>query len=122
MNPALIRMPDPPDLEGRTVLITGATGGIGQALVRSFAAAGCNIGLHYNQNHSAAVVMDQLKSRGSGRKESFDLERDSGYEDLVSAFESKIGQIHFLINNAGSAISYRDFLSYRSTIGIVPML
>jgi len=38
----------------RQVLITGAAGGIGQALVSEFLSRGCSIGLHYRSNASEA--------------------------------------------------------------------
>ena len=43
-------MPDTiaPDLAGKSVLITGASTGIGAAAARAFARAGCNVGIHYN--------------------------------------------------------------------------
>ena len=38
----------------KTVLITGASGGIGRALVRGFANAGYNVGIHYYRNREGA--------------------------------------------------------------------
>jgi len=37
-------------LEGKTVLVTGASGGIGRAIVKGFANEGARIALHANKN------------------------------------------------------------------------
>ncbi len=52
-------------LEGLTVLITGASGGIGQALTRVFARAGCRLALHANARRDA--IDEQIATLGLGR-------------------------------------------------------
>ena len=47
------------DFSGKTVLVTGASGSIGQAIVRQFAAAGARVAIHYHANRDAA---EQLNS------------------------------------------------------------
>ncbi|KAI0728880.1 3-oxoacyl-reductase [Fomitopsis betulina] len=52
-------------LKGRLVLITGCTGGIGQATAKSFARVGCSIAVHYNADSSAAkaeTLIAELKT------------------------------------------------------------
>ncbi|TFY62821.1 hypothetical protein EVJ58_g3625 [Rhodofomes roseus] len=52
-------------LRGRLVLITGCTGGIGQATAKSFARVGCSIAVHYNAQSSAAkadTLITELKT------------------------------------------------------------
>ena len=38
------------DLDGKIILITGASTGIGAALVRAFSAQGARIAIHYNES------------------------------------------------------------------------
>src|SRR5436190_837726 len=55
-------MPEPltPDLAGKSVLITGASTGIGAAAARAFARAGCRVAIHYNAslNRAEEVAAD----------------------------------------------------------------
>ncbi|CCM00140.1 uncharacterized protein FIBRA_02167 [Fibroporia radiculosa] len=52
-------------LKGRLILITGGTGGIGQATAKAFAHVGCSIAIHYNAASSKAkaeTLMGQLQT------------------------------------------------------------
>ena len=93
----------------KTVLITGATGGIGQALCREFAEHGYNIILHYNCNE---VKAKQLKKE---LKEKYkvnvcvlraDLGKPSEAVELAKTARYIMGNIDILINNAG--IAYQE--------------
>ncbi|HIW94386.1 MAG TPA: SDR family NAD(P)-dependent oxidoreductase, partial [Candidatus Flavonifractor merdipullorum] len=42
-------------MQGKTVLITGASRGIGAACARRFAAAGCRVAVNYHHSEDAAL-------------------------------------------------------------------
>ena len=94
-------MDEPVNLQGRTVLITGAGNGIGQALARGFASDGANV--------VACDVDDEgLEETVRGHNGSFevshcDVTSAGDVEGLVSKTLDRFGQIDVLFNNAGVA-------------------
>ena len=50
------------DLKGKTVLVTGGSRGIGEAIVRAVAAAGGDVLLHYGKSRAAAeAIQDAIR-------------------------------------------------------------
>jgi NAD(P)-dependent dehydrogenase (short-subunit alcohol dehydrogenase family) len=87
-------------LTGQTILLTGATGAIGQAICQSLAAEGARVVIHYGRNRAAAE--DLLQSiGGQGVILSADLSRPEGATALWDAAVAAFGRITGLVNNAG---------------------
>ncbi len=80
----------------KTVLITGATGDIGQAIVKAF--KGWNVVVQYNKNEEKA---DELLKIVDGIKVKCDVGNFSSVENMFEVARSKFGKIDVLINNAG---------------------
>ena len=59
------------DLNGKAVLITGASSGIGAALARAFAAQGAALALHYNSHEEAARALAAEIGAGARRRSWF---------------------------------------------------
>ena len=66
-----------PDLAGKIVLVTGASGGIGSAIARAFAAEGAKLALHYHR-HRAAVGALQRELQSSPRDGAHDALHTAG--------------------------------------------
>ncbi len=87
----------------KTVLITGAAGGIGTALCMKFASMGWNIVLHYNNSvYAAKTLAETLKSNGADvLLYRADLTEKNEVQAMVHSALSRFGKIDALINNAG---------------------
>jgi 3-oxoacyl-[acyl-carrier protein] reductase len=94
------------DLSGRVALVTGASGGIGTALVRSLAQAGCHVAISYNsQNAEAEKLASDVRAQGV-RTECFfaDLALPGASRELIEAVEAHLGPVDILVANAGLGI------------------
>ncbi|WP_099038221.1 SDR family NAD(P)-dependent oxidoreductase [Mycobacterium neglectum] len=87
----------------KTVLVTGASSGIGAAVATAFASAGASVAVHYHRNVSGAeAVLAAIESAGGrGMLVGADLMTPNGADDVVSAAEAEFGPIDVLVNNAG---------------------
>ena len=76
---------------GKTVLVTGAAGGIGRTITASFAAEG------------AQVAVTDRDTKGLAADAAFDGDlRDSGFcDELPAKVADRLGRLDILINNAG---------------------
>lgn len=91
------------NLENKVVLITGGSRGIGEAIVRKFAALGAKVAFTYRSSSERSdAIVAELNAAGS---DTAAFQSDAGNfsqaEELVKAVTDKFGQIDVLINNAG---------------------
>jgi NAD(P)-dependent dehydrogenase (short-subunit alcohol dehydrogenase family) len=91
-------------LEGQIALITGATGGIGRALAKAFAAEGCNLILTgRNQSALKKISRELARKKIQILAHPCDVRNPHSVDDLFRAVRSRFRRLDILINNAGIA-------------------
>lgn len=95
-----------PDLDGKAVLITGASTGIGAALALAFGAQGAKVAVHYNSSREAAekVVRDIEEGGGSAVLVRADASDSRALAAAVEEAAAALGGLDGLINNAGGMV------------------
>ncbi len=88
------------ELTGRAVLVTGAAGGIGQALCKAFVAAGMRVGV-CDVNLSGAERVAAALGAGNAVAVAADVADPAACEKAVAAVADRFGGLHALVNNAG---------------------
>ncbi|MBQ3502388.1 MAG: SDR family oxidoreductase [Clostridia bacterium] len=91
----------------KTVLITGASRGIGREIALKFAGEGYNVVLNYNSSEKKAKELaNQIEKCGVGCLVlKADVAIESEVKDMVDVALKQFGKIDVLVNNAGVALS-----------------
>ncbi|WP_149539193.1 3-oxoacyl-[acyl-carrier-protein] reductase [Siccirubricoccus phaeus] len=99
-------------LDGKTALVTGATGGIGAAVARALHAQGAAVALTGRRAAELEALAAELGAKGEAPVlvAPADLADPAAPAALVEAVEGKLGGLDILVNNAGFT---RDMLALR---------
>lgn len=87
----------------KTVLITGATSGIGRATARAFAKNNYKIIICGRREDRLAELQDELSQRTEVHTLLFDVRRKKAVEESIASLPENFAAIDILINNAGNA-------------------
>jgi NAD(P)-dependent dehydrogenase (short-subunit alcohol dehydrogenase family) len=112
----VLRPSAPSPLAGRTVLVTGASSGIGEATARAVAARGGTVLLVARRAEELERVRGEIEAEG-GRAAAYACDltdvSDGGAVDLlVKQVLDEHGTVDYLVNNAGRSIRRSLSLSY----------
>ncbi len=90
-------------IEGKTLVISGGTRGIGKAIVYEFAEAGANVAFTYHSNKDEAdKIVEDLEKRYSIKAKCYPLNilEPETYKDLFLEIDKDFDEINFFISNA----------------------
>lgn len=90
------------NLSKRTVLVTGATGGLGTAMCKELYKDGYRVVGNYHTKEKADKWMEQMKNEGFSIELFYgDVSNFESAGKMIAEIEAKYGHIDTLVNNAG---------------------
>ncbi len=90
-------------LEGKVVLVTGASSGIGEAIARHIADEGANVVLAARREEKLTDLAQSLNDQSNGKAlvVKTDVTKKEDMENLVKEAKDTYGKVDMIINNAG---------------------
>jgi NAD(P)-dependent dehydrogenase (short-subunit alcohol dehydrogenase family) len=102
-----------------SVLITGASGGIGRAAALECASRGARIGVHYNANRARAEATLAALPGDDHQLFQCDISDAEAAQQLIEQADEAFGGLDVLVNNAGISQRHRfediDYATWRET-------
>ncbi|MCG5452269.1 MULTISPECIES: glucose 1-dehydrogenase [Micromonospora] len=89
-------------VEGKTVLVTGGSRGIGLMIAQGFVRAGAHVIISSRKADVCEAVATTLSAEGRCEAIPADLSDNAGAEALAAAVRERFGRLDVLVNNAGA--------------------
>ena len=101
-------------LEGKVVLITGGSRGIGSTTARLLASHGAKVAINFRKSEARAERVKELIESEGGEAELFRADVTDRYqvEKMVAAVISRFGGIDVLVSNAAIGFKMKSFLDH----------
>src|ERR1700749_5166676 len=87
-------------LDGKVAIVTGGTGGIGEAIAELFAKEGAKVAIFDIAKKEAAQLLDRVGATGQSRFYEVDIPSSPAVERAVRAVSDDLGPVDILVNNA----------------------
>ena len=90
-------------IEGKTVLVTASSKGIGRAVAESFAAEGCRVAICSRDKEELLKTAQEIKKKYSFEPiwSVCDLNKPKDIENTIENINKQLGKINILVNNCG---------------------
>lgn len=89
-------------MHNKVVIVTGASSGIGKALVYGFAARGCKIVMGARNIEKLLLIEQELRAQGTEVVSvKTDVSQEADCKHLIDQAYNQFGRIDILVNNAG---------------------
>ncbi|NND38223.1 MAG: SDR family NAD(P)-dependent oxidoreductase [Pseudomonadales bacterium] len=108
------------NFNGRTVLITGASAGVGAACARQFAALGAKLALVARGEEALTQIADELGQLTDVLPVQADVGELAACDQVLEQVAGKFGQVDVLINNAG--LHHRGEVVARDAVQLANMV
>jgi len=106
------------DVHGKTVLVTGASSGIGEAISRFFASQGMNVVLAARRVNNLERIVKEIEENEGGKAFAveMDVTSEASQRHAFEEAERQFGAINFVVANAGAITDFKDFFTTETAI------
>lgn len=96
-------------LDGKRVLVTGSTGGIGEGIAKAFAQEGATVIVNGRREDEANRVATEIETAGGKALVAVgDLSTDDGVAGVLKRITNELGGLDILVNNAAGGEHQND--------------